>query len=98
MAVTCSSLFNAILEAKIIRALPELNGLPIIALTAGAFKTHRIAALDAEMDDFVAKPFDVDELITCIERQVHRTLGKHANTLPILQSPTIEIDTIANRQ
>ena len=78
-----------------IRTLPELNGLPIIALTAGAFKTYRTAALDAGMDDFIAKPFDVDELIACVERHVCQSIQrKLTNTLPILQSPTIAIDTM----
>ncbi|MCX7069225.1 MAG: PAS domain S-box protein [Methylococcales bacterium] len=78
-----------------IRTLPELNGLPIIALTAGAFKTYRTAALEAGMDDFIAKPFDVDELVACVERHVCQSIQrKPSNTLPILQSPTIAIDTM----
>ena len=78
-----------------IRTLPELNGLPIIALTAGAFKSYRTAALDAGMDDFIAKPFDVDELVACVERHVCQSIQrKPTNTLPILQSPTIAIDTM----
>ena len=78
-----------------IRTLPELNGLPIIALTAGAFKTYRTAALEAGMDDFIAKPFDVDELVACVERHVcHSIQSKQDHILPTLQSPTIAIDTI----
>jgi len=55
-----------------IRTLPELHDLPIIALTAGAFKSHRATALAAGMNDFVAKPFEVDELVGCIQRLTHR--------------------------
>jgi CheY-like chemotaxis protein len=55
-----------------IRSLPELHDLPIIALTAGAFKKHRATALAAGMNDFIAKPFDVNELVGCIQRLTHR--------------------------
>jgi len=42
--------------------------LPVIALTAGAFKNQQDAARAAGMDAFVAKPFNVDELIATILR------------------------------
>lgn len=51
-----------------IRATPTLAHLPVIALTAGAFKTQHNAALDAGMNDFVAKPFEVDNLIAVLQR------------------------------
>jgi CheY-like chemotaxis protein len=51
-----------------IRATPEFKNLPIIALTAGAFNSQRLSALEAGMDDFIGKPFDVEELITCVAR------------------------------
>lgn len=70
-----------------IRATPELCHLPVIALTAGAFQKYRINALEAGMDDFVAKPFDVDQLVTCIQQLVYAnndTIIKPALTLPSL--------------
>lgn len=51
-----------------IRATPTLAHLPVIALTAGAFKTQHNAALEAGMNDFIAKPFEVDELIAVLQR------------------------------
>lgn len=49
-----------------IRQIPEIAGIPVIALTAGAFKIHREAALAAGMNDFIAKPFEVNALIRAI--------------------------------
>lgn len=46
-----------------IRETLGLKSLPIIALTAGAFKNQQAAALAAGMNGFVAKPFDVEDLI-----------------------------------
>jgi HPt (histidine-containing phosphotransfer) domain-containing protein len=79
---------------KKIRMIPELKQLPIIALTAGAFKTHHDVALAAGMNDFVAKPFDVDELIACLERLVYSHQTKKADTLPIVQTQLKEFEAI----
>lgn len=49
--------------AAALRRDAALAHIPIVALTAGAFNTQRQAALDAGMDAFVAKPFDVDVVV-----------------------------------
>ncbi|WP_198015499.1 response regulator [Marichromatium purpuratum] len=51
-------------------ALPQL---PVIALTAGAFQPQREAALAAGMDDFLPKPFDVDQMIATIRSHLGQT-------------------------
>ena len=51
--------------ARAIRQLPGSAGrIPIIALTASAFKEDRERAKAAGMDDFVAKPFEDGDLIS----------------------------------
>ncbi|MBV8247390.1 MAG: response regulator [Comamonas sp.] len=55
------------------RTMPALQALPVIALTAGAFKLQRDQALEAGVDDFVAKPFDVNQLIDAILKLCSRT-------------------------
>ena len=51
-----------------IRAIPNLAQLPIVALTAGAYKVHQLAAFDSGMDEYISKPFDVDELLEVVCR------------------------------
>ncbi|WP_347986198.1 PAS domain S-box protein [Methylomonas sp. AM2-LC] len=55
-----------------IRQLPHCANLPILALTAGAFKSLQQLAFDAGMNDFIPKPFDVAQMMTLIQ---HWTLG-----------------------
>jgi CheY-like chemotaxis protein len=60
-----------------IRSIDVLARLPVIALTAGAFSTQRALALEAGVDDFVAKPFEVDQLVQAILVLVRRsTIGR----------------------
>ncbi|WP_197026558.1 response regulator [Hylemonella gracilis] len=55
------------------RSIDALARLPVIALTAGAFSTQRVSALEAGVDEFVAKPFEVDQLVQVILDLVRRS-------------------------
>jgi CheY-like chemotaxis protein len=57
---------------RLIRATPDLVDLPVIALSAGAFKTQQDAARAAGMTDFIAKPFDVEAAIALILLRIAR--------------------------
>ena len=55
-----------------LRLLPQFKALPIVALTAGAFRSQQEAAREAGMTDFIAKPFDVPSTIALIQRLLHQ--------------------------
>lgn len=57
---------------RAIRAIPRQQGLPVIALTAGAMASQRKAALEAGMNGFVAKPFNVDQLVATVRAHAHK--------------------------
>ncbi|KQP35318.1 response regulator [Pseudorhodoferax sp. Leaf274] len=55
-----------------IRSQPQLAHLPVVALTAGAFKSQEDAAWAAGMNGFIGKPFDVAEAIALVRRLTGR--------------------------
>lgn len=75
-----------------LRLLPQFKDLPIVALTAGAFKSQQEAAQAAGMTDFISKPFDVPSTIALIRRLRRRPaaaptdIQSTANTAPAGQA------------
>ena len=55
---------NGYQAARAIRALPdERSSIPIIAMTANAFKEDKEAAFAAGMNDYIIKPVDIASLL-----------------------------------
>jgi two-component system OmpR family response regulator len=66
------------------RRLRAISNMPIIMLTALGQGSHRVAGLNAGADDYVAKPFDPDELLARIRAVLRRgkaqlVSGSHRN-------------------
>ncbi|WP_226978526.1 CHASE domain-containing protein [Xanthomonas sp. LMG 12460] len=63
-----------------LRADPDLAAVPVIALTAGAYRQQQEMALSSGMNGFIAKPFQVEDLIAIIRR----FLPPNLTSLPLL--------------
>ena len=56
-----------------IRALgTPISGIPILAMTANAFEEDRRAALDAGMNEHIAKPLDLEKLKKTLSRYLEQ--------------------------
>jgi PAS domain S-box-containing protein len=64
-----------------IRARPEWARLPIIAMTASALSSDREQALAAGMNDHVAKPLDIQQMFSTIQRwlQARRSAARRGS-------------------
>ena len=64
---------NGLEATRAIRALsrPDAKSVPILAMTANAFKEDEKAALDAGMNDFIPKPIDVKTMYQKLYRALH---------------------------
>lgn len=51
----------------------QLSDVPVIMLTAKSDTTDIVRALDLGADDYVVKPFDVNELVARVKAVLHRT-------------------------
>ncbi len=56
-----------------IRSIPELDSMPIVAVTAKAMKGDRQKCIDAGASDYVAKPVDMDQLVSVLRVWLHRS-------------------------
>jgi CheY-like chemotaxis protein/two-component sensor histidine kinase len=56
-----------------IRALPHFADLPIVAVTAKAMKGDRQKCIQAGASDYVAKPVDIDHLVSVLRVALQRT-------------------------
>lgn len=53
---------------QMIRQIPAIQNIPVIAVTAQAMPEDRQKCLDAGAQDYVKKPIDVDLLLIAIEK------------------------------
>ena len=62
---------------RAIRALddPKLAGIPILAMTANAFKEDEQAAMEAGMQAHIAKPLDVERMLDILARVLREKQG-----------------------
>jgi DNA-binding response OmpR family regulator len=65
----------------LIPLLRRLTEVPIVMLTARGDVRDRVAGLEAGADDYLAKPFDVSELIARVHTALRRPMLRHVNNL-----------------
>lgn len=70
------------------------RNMPVIILTARDTWREKVNGLRAGADDYIAKPFEIEEVLARIEALIRRTSG-HASA--ILSCGPVQLDTTNNR-
>jgi len=70
------------------------RGMPVLVLTARDTWRDKVTGLRAGADDYLAKPFELEEMVARVEALIRRAAG-HAS--PILKCGEIELDTASGR-
>lgn len=72
------------------REIRERSDIPIIMLTIKSTEKDKVQALDAGADDYVVKPFSIEELLARIRAALRRASA--AEPMAAINSPELQID------
>ena len=78
-----------------IREVRTWSGVPIIVLSARIQEHQKVAALDAGADDFITKPFGVNELLARTRASLRRMRAGRAATDSVFRFGEVEVDLAA---
>jgi len=76
---------------EVCRRVREFSTVPIIILSAKGSESDKVAALDLGADDYVTKPFGMDELLARV-RAVLRRLSATDDRVLVVGDVTIDVD------
>ncbi len=76
---------------QLLKQLREFSKVPIIVLSANPRKEHRLAAFSYGVDDYLLKPFHLDELEARVEAAIRR-YTTYSKSSRILSLGNIQID------
>ena len=79
---------------EVLERLRQSKKTPVLMLTARDASSDRVRGLDSGADDYLVKPFDLDELFARIRALIRRAAGQ---TLNVLEIGNVVINT-ASRQ
>lgn len=77
---------------QVLASLRPAHKTPVLMLTAKDTVQDRVKGLDTGADDYLTKPFDIEELLARLRALIRRAAGK---THPVLEIGTVTLDTAA---
>jgi two-component system, OmpR family, KDP operon response regulator KdpE len=83
--------------ATVIEGLRGWTSVPILVLSARTDSGDKVAALDAGADDYVTKPFGMDELLARLRAAVRRASTVPAGEEAVVETPAFTVDLAAKK-
>ncbi|MEU6001336.1 response regulator transcription factor [Streptomyces sp. NPDC047197] len=82
----------------VLRALRGWTRVPVLVLTARRASAEKVAALDAGADDYITKPFSMDELLARLRAAVRRTrAAPDDSAAEVVTTDEFSVDLVAKR-
>ena len=78
---------------EVIEKIRSWSNMPIIVISARSEDSDKIEALDAGADDYLTKPFSMEELLLRIEAILRRVKGKKMKDIPFYKLGNFLFDT-----
>ncbi|MBP2477009.1 two-component system KDP operon response regulator KdpE [Crossiella equi] len=82
---------------EVISGLRGWTKVPILVLSARTDSTDKVEALDAGADDYVTKPFGMDELLARLRAAVRRSATGGPEEEPVIQTASFSVDLAAKK-
>ena len=79
---------------EVCRRLREWTDLPVIVLSAHDSEAEKVAALDAGADDYLTKPFGVDELLARLRVALRHSSKSASTKSSIVTTGNLQIDLV----
>ena len=81
---------------QVVGGLRAWSSAPVVVLSARHAQGQKVAALDAGADDYVTKPFGMDELLARIRAALRRAAPTDPQT-PLVEAGSFTVDLAAHR-
>jgi two-component system KDP operon response regulator KdpE len=76
----------------VVRTVRSLSNTPIIVLSVRGAEADKVAALDLGADDYLTKPFGVDELLARVRVALRHTANPASGAAPVFRTGGLEVD------
>ncbi len=82
---------------EVLRRVRRDMDVPVVMLSARGRETDKVEALDAGADDYLTKPFGVEELLARVRAALRRVGSAPTGPLPAYRTNGLEVDFSAHR-
>jgi two-component system, OmpR family, KDP operon response regulator KdpE len=77
---------------EVLHGIRGWSSVPIVVLSAREDETDKVAALDAGADDYVSKPFGIDELLARLRAAIRRSSASSDAEDALIETPDFTVD------
>lgn len=82
---------------ELCRRVRLISQVPIIVLSVKSEERIKVEALDAGADDYVTKPFGMDELLARVRAALRRTSARSTNESAVIEAGDFQVDPVVHK-